>query len=365
MVVDVGYLKKVTKRLLTLIITIIGIYFAFKMAVFYMPFLIAFIISVIVEPIITKVHNKTNFTRKASAIIVLIVVFIIIIGLLIWGIAILLDEGSSLLSSLNYYIDEGYNYITDYIDKLNFDEIKMSGEVEQIFKNSTSNLLETISKWITEFLTVLISKISSIGTVGVYAVVTILATYFICADRLYILDQIEHHFPKDWVKKFSKNVKKIIGLLGGYLKAEVILIVINFVLVLIGLFAFDIFGLNVGYPLLMALLIAFADALPIVGSGTILLPWAVISAMQGDINLALALFILFVIITIVRQLLEPKVVSNQIGIHPIFTLIAMYTGYKVMGIMGMLIGPIIIIILKPIFETLIDKGIVKTIFDKR
>ena len=190
MVVDVGYLKKVTKRLLTLIITIIGIYFAFKMAVFYMPFLIAFIISVIVEPIITKVHKKTNFTRKASAIIVLIVVFIMIIGLLIWGIAILLDEGSSLLSSLNYYIDEGYNYITDYIDKLNFDEIKMSGEVEQIFKNSTSNLLETISKWITEFLTVLISKISSIGTVGVYAVVTILATYFICADRLYILDQI-------------------------------------------------------------------------------------------------------------------------------------------------------------------------------
>lgn len=115
----------------------------------------------------------------------------------------------------------------------------------------------------------------------------------------------------------------------------------------------------------MALLIAFADALPIVGSGTIMLPWAVVSAFNGNINLALALVILFIAITIVRQLLEPKVVSNQIGIHPIFTLIAMYTGYKVMGIIGMLIGPIIIIILKPIFETLIDKGIVKTIFDKR
>ncbi len=115
----------------------------------------------------------------------------------------------------------------------------------------------------------------------------------------------------------------------------------------------------------MALLIAFADALPIVGSGTILIPWAIICSMQGDINLSLALFILFVIITIVRQLVEPKVVSNQIGIHPIFTLIAMYTGYKAMGIIGMLIGPIIIIILKPVFETLIDKGIVKTIFDKR
>ncbi len=365
MVVDVGYLKKVTKRIITLIITIIGIYLAFKMAVFYMPFLIAFIISVIVEPFINKIYRKTNLTRKTSAIIVLIIVFVIILALLIWGIAILLEEGSSLLSSLNYYIDEGYNYITSYIDKLNFDNLQIPEKLEEIFKNSASNLLETISKWITDFLTVVISKISSIGTVGIYTIVTILATYFICADRLYILDQIEHHFPKDWVKKFSKNVKKIIQLLGGYLKAEVILIVINFMLVLIGLFLFKIFGLNVGYPLLMALLIAFADALPIVGSGTILLPWAIITAMNGDINLALALFILLVVITIIRQLLEPKVVSNQIGIHPIFTLIAMYTGYKAMGVIGLLIGPIIIIILKPIFETLIDKGIVKTIFDKR
>ncbi len=365
MVVDIGYWKKVTKRLVTLIITIIGIYFAFKMAVFYMPFLIAFIISLIVEPIIRRIHNKTKLTRKVSAIVVLIIVFAIIVGLLIWGIAILIEEGSSLLGSLNYYIDEGYNYIMGYIDKLNFDEIKISGEVENILKSSTTNLLDTISKWLSEFLKNMISKISSIGTVGIYTVITILATYFICADRLYILDQIEHHFPKEWVKRISKNIRKIVILLGGYLKAQVILVVINFILVLIGLFMFQIFGLNVGYPLLIALLIAFADILPIVGSGTVIVPWSIISAMQGDINLAMALFILFVVISVVRQLLEPKVVSNQIGIHPIFTLIAMYTGYKLIGIMGMLIGPIIIIILKPIFETLIDKGIVKTIFDKR
>lgn len=117
--------------------------------------------------------------------------------------------------------------------------------------------------------------------------------------------------------------------------------------------------------MLIALFIAFADALPIVGSGTVMLPWAVISAIQGDINLAIALVVLYIIISIVRQLLEPRVVSNQIGIHPIFTLIAMYTGYKAIGIIGMLIGPIVIIIIKPIFETLIDKGIVKTIFDRR
>lgn len=115
----------------------------------------------------------------------------------------------------------------------------------------------------------------------------------------------------------------------------------------------------------MALLIAFSDALPILGSGTVMIPWAVICSMRGNINLAIALVVLFVIISIVRQLLEPKVVSNEIGIHPIFTLASMYTGYKIIGILGMLIGPIVIIILKAIFETLIDKGIVKTLFDKK
>lgn len=364
MVVDVGYWKKVIKRILTLVITIVGIYFAFKMAVFYMPFLIAFIISVMVEPAIRILSKKAKCTRKMSAIIVLVIVFAIIVGLLIWGIAVLIDEGSSLLSSLNYYIDEGYNYIIGYIDKFEFDELQISEEVGTIIKNSTGNLLENLSRWLTSFLTSMISMISSVATVGIYIVITILATYFICADRMFILDQLEHHFPKEWVKKISKSIKKIITLLGGYLKAQVILIVMNFILVLIGLFVFDFSGLNVSYPLLMALFIAFADALPIVGSGTVLIPWAIICGMEGDINLAIALIVLYIIITIVRQLMEPKVVSNQIGIHPIFTLIAMYTGYKIMGISGLLIGPIVLIILKPIFETLINKGIVKTIFDK-
>ena len=93
------------------------------------------------------------------------------------------------------------------------------------------------------------------------------------------------------------------------------------------------FGLNVRYPLLMALLVAFADALPIIGSGTIIIPWAIISSVQGDINLAICLIVLYIIITIARQLLEPKVVGSQIGIHPIFTLLAI----NLFGILGMFV----------------------------
>lgn len=100
-----------------------------------------------------------------------------------------------------------------------------------------------------------------------------------------------------------------------------------------GLYIYKIVGFNIKYPLLIALGIGFVDALPILGSGTVMAPWAIIEAVNGDFKLGMAILILWIIMSIVRQFLEPKIVSNKIGIHPIFTLIAMYTGFKIIGIM--------------------------------
>lgn len=96
-----------------------------------------------------------------------------------------------------------------------------------------------------------------------------------------------------------------------------------------------------------------------------MIPWAIIVAINGDFNLGIAIIIIYATILVVRQLLEPKIVSGKIGIHPIFTLIAMYTGFKVIGVLGLLIGPIILIIFKNIFANLIDQGVFKTIFDRK
>ena len=95
-----------------------------------------------------------------------------------------------------------------------------------------------------------------------------------------------------------------------------------------------------------------------------MIPWAGYLAFTGDIKLAIAIFVLWCIISIVRQLVEPKIISGQIGIHPIFTLIAMYTGFKFIGIWGLLLGPIILIILKNIYGTILDKGVVKSILER-
>lgn len=364
MVIDMGYWTKVTKRIIVLIISIIGIYLAFKLAVFYMPFLIAFIISLLIEPLIKFVNKRTSLTRKTSAIIVLVIVSVLLVALIAWGITVLIQETTNLLQSLNQYIEMAYNQIQNVIQNINFEKLKIPVEVTGIIQNSLWDFIGTVSAWVKNFLTSMMNFLTEIPTIAIYVGICFVAIYFICTDKLYMIDQLEHHLPREWVKRIGKHIRELIASLGAYLKAEMTLVLISFVVSLIGLYILKFSGLNISYPLLAALAIGFVDALPILGSGTAMIPWAVISAASGDITLAIAILVLWIIMSVIRQFAEPRVVSHHIGIHPIFTLIAMYTGFKAIGVLGMFIGPIVLIILKNIFSTMIDKGVGKAIFDR-
>ena len=364
MVIDLGYWTRVLKKIIVTAFIIIGLYFAFKLSLFYMPFLIAFIISVCIEPVIKWVKRKTNLTRKTSAIIVLVIVSAIIISLVIFGTIALIEEASKLLKGINTYYDEIYGLVQNAIQGVQTSAIQLPAEVQTMLESAVGNILVNVSTWTEGILEGFLDTLTSIPTISIYIGVTLLSIYFICTDRLYILDQIEHHLPRTWVKRLGKHIRELIVVLGGYLKAEIILIILAFVQVLIGLYIMKFAGLNVQYPLIAAIAVGFVDALPILGSGIILIPWAVISAATGDLQLGIWLVVLWIFISIVRQLIEPKIVSKQIGIHPIFTIIAMYTGLKLMGVIGLLIGPILLIILKNIFAKLIENGVFKTIFDR-
>lgn len=357
---DLSYIYKVLRKILNIFLIIAGIYISTKLAVFYMPFLIAFIISLIIEPAIRYLMKRMNFTRRMSSIIIFLLVFSIIIGSITWGTISLVSESTNLLQTLNLYIDRAYTQIQDAIGKMNITKISISNNVFNLMQDASTELLFKISRWLTDFLTKLLNIVTSIPTIGIYTVITILSLYFICTDRIYILDLMEHHMPSKWVQKIAIHIKEITKNLGGYLKAEAILILVSFFISVIGLYILKFVGMNVGYPFLIALAIAFVDALPILGSGTVMVPWAIMSALNGDIRLGIAIIVLWVIMSIARQFLEPKIVSGKIGIHPIFTLIAMYTGFKVIGVMGMLVGPIVLIILKSIFANRLEQGITKS-----
>lgn len=364
MVIDMNYWSKVLKKIVILLFSILGVYLAFKLVIFYMPFLIAFIISLLIEPIIRFSMKKLKLKRKTSTILVFIIVLSILIGLLAWGIFSLISESSNLLNSLSIYMEKISNKFQEIVSGIDLSKIHVPDEIINTLKSSGDDILGALGNWIKNVLTNLLNVITSLPAIGIYTVICIIALYFMCIDKIYMIDQLEHHFPETWVRKFTKHIKSIIKSLGCYLKAEAILVLVSFVISLIGLYIFKLVGLNVPFPLMAALGIGFVDALPIFGSATVMIPWAIICACDGDLTLGISIIVLLIIMSIVRQFLEPRVVSKQLGIHPIFTLIAMYTGFKFIGVIGMLIGPIVLIILKNIFSTMIDKGVAKSIFDR-
>ncbi len=311
MKIDYSYWLEVIKKILILLFSIFLIYVGFKISIFYIPFFIAFILSLLIEPLIRFCMRKFKMRRKISAIVIFTIVLSIIIGLIVWATVTLITEATNFLGNINYYFDRIRDTSQNLISSFNFDKIKVSDELKNILGTSSSNLIQTASEWVKNILTKLLNTLTSLPTIGLYIVITILALYFMCTDKIYMLDQIEHHLPEKWVKNLSKHLKALTKALGCYLKAQLKLILISFIISLIGLYAFSIVGMNVKYPLLIAIGIAIVDALPIFGSGTVMVPWAIISAFNGDVKLGVSILVLWIIMCIVRQIIEPRIVSRS------------------------------------------------------
>ena len=209
MVWDISYWSKVLKRILYVLFILVGLYVGLKLSVFYMPFLVAFIISLIIEPAIKLIMKKTGFTRRTSSIIIFVIVSLLIIGILTWLIITIFSEASSLLQGINNYFDKAYIKFQEFIATFNFDKIHLSDELLKVVENSTGNVLDTISNWVRNSLTSLINLVTSIPSIAICIGITVIALYFICVDKIYIIDQIEYHMPKIWVKKIWIHLKEL------------------------------------------------------------------------------------------------------------------------------------------------------------
>ena len=363
MVSDVNYWSKVLKRLFLLALTIGVILIFFKLSIFYMPFLISFVLALLLEPIIRFFMKKWKWTRRISAIFVIVISLLIIVGILAWGVVTLFSEANNLLDSSELYYNKAKKLIDSMSQNINIMN-RIPPELQSSLETVENNIINTVTNWITGVLTGITNWVMEVPNLILAIFFSIMSLYFLCTDKIYMIDQLEHHLPETWMKRLSKHIKEIAKALAEYLRAEATLIFISFIISLIGLTIYSFMGLNVPFPLLAALGIGFVDALPILGSGTVMVPWAILSALNGDIVLGIAIIGLWAIMSIVRQFLEPRLVGKHIGIHPAFTLIAMYTGYKIWNVTGLIIGPILLIILKNIFAGLLDKGVIKAIFDR-
>ena len=197
MIIDMNYWGKVLKNLLILALSVLGFYLGFKLVIFYMPFLVAFIISLLLEPCIRFIMKKTKLRRKTSSIIIFIIAIIIIAGLLVWASITLVTEASNLLTNLNEYFEKGYQLVQNLIASVDFESLKIPDNIMSTIQQSSLDFLGNLTNWAKSALTNAINFLTSIPTIGVYTVVTLLALYFICVDKVYMIDQLEHHMPEN------------------------------------------------------------------------------------------------------------------------------------------------------------------------
>ena len=343
--------------------TLIVVFLLFKLGIFLFPFVLAFIFSMITQPIARFINKKTHLSAKVSTIISIVAFFLVLFGLMsvvsikfieeIYNLSKNLRGSSAQFNELwNKSLDQGFVYI-DYLPKEFITQIQ----------SYTGEFINFAARSATTFVNQTIRFITSIPTLIIYTSITILSTLLMSLDKNDIVKFLEHQFPISWLNKIYNIKRDILSVFGSYLRAQLILVTICFFELLIALNLFLFLGLNVKYPLIFSIVISLIDALPILGAGAILIPWSIFSFITGDIKLGFALLILYVIVLAVRQLLEPKLISQKIGVHPLVTLVSMYSGFKLLGIIGFLIGPIVMIILKNVFSKELENGFFREIFE--
>ena len=348
--------------ILYIVLVLIVVYLLFKLGIFLFPFTLALFFSIMTQPFSRFLEKKLKFSQKIATIVSIVLFLVIFLGFISLSALRLSGEIYKLSINLNKYSKEAQNLWNTAIDKVYsllgyFPE----GFDEQV-KNSINGFIRMGTSKLGSFINSLINFITSIPTIILYICITILSTFFISLDKNKIMAFLEQQFPKSWIKKVYNIKREMFNVLGSYIRAQIILMTICFFELLISFNILSFLKFNLQYPLIFSIVICIIDALPILGAGAVLLPWSLISFVTGDINLGLALLVIYFLVLSVRQMLEPKLISQNLGVHPLVTLISMYSGFKFFGVIGFLIGPVVMIILKNVFSRELEIGFFREIF---
>lgn len=350
--------------ILYIVLVLIVVYLLFKLGIFLFPFTLALFFSIMTQPFSRFLEKKLKFSQKIATIVSIILFLVIFLGFISLSALRLSGEIYKLSINLNKYSKEAQSLWNTAIDKVYsllgyFPE----GFDEQV-KNSINGFIRMGTSKLGSFINSLINFITSIPTIILYICITILSTFFISLDKNKIMAFLEQQFPKSWIKKVYNIKREMFNVLGSYIRAQIILMTICFFELLISFNILSFLKFNLPYPLIFSIVICIIDALPILGAGAVLLPWSLISFVTGDINLGLALLVIYFLVLSVRQMLEPKLISQNLGVHPLVTLISMYSGFKFFGVIGFLIGPVVMIILKNVFSRELEIGFFREIFSE-
>lgn len=213
--------------------------------------------------------------------------------------------------------------------------------LERFFAGS-SGLADSVSGWLLRFVT---GTLSSVPEIGLFLLTTLLSAYLISTELPRLCAALSRHLPERWKTRAEALWTRLKAALGGYLKAQIRLMGVTFLIVSAGLLI-----LRQERALLLAAVIALVDALPVFGVGTVLLPWGLLSLLRGDTFTGIGLLLTYGAASLTRSALEPRFLGRQIGLSPLLTLVSLYAGFRLYGILGMLLLPVAVILCRQIYE---------------
>ncbi len=317
------------------------------------PFVIAALIAAVISPISKKISEKTKIPRKACAAVILVLVFAAVSALLYAGISRLVLELGKLLQGLSEnpeIIGETFLGIIDrltgngshfsFLQKIFESEALQSLgiDLDEVLKNAIGSMISSLTKALPSAAVALVVEIPS---ALLFVVVLLIAAFYFSADGASIGKGLAELLPDKWQKKLPSLWEKLKKTLVGYIKAYFLLMLLTFGEMLIGLSI-----LGVEYAFIAAIVISVVDVLPILGAGTVLVPWAVLALLTSNTPLGVGLLILYAVTLVIRQFAEPKIVGGAIGIHPLATLASVYLGLRFLGFAGIFVGPMAALLLR-------------------
>ena len=304
-----------------------------------LPFILAFIMaSVLVIPA-KKLAGKNSKIRRFCAIIVGVVFFVLLfLGIAFLGVA-LVDWFLGFLEFIPRLYQEEILPMLNFLylelaERLTFADPELTAKINGVFQNFIGNIGNFISSFSVNAIKAITSGIAGIPGLIIKLILMIISCFFFLLDYDKIMAFFVSLIPKGKEKNFETIKWYVTNTLLVYIKSYSLLFLMTYVELSIG---FQILGIP--YAPIIGLMVAVFDILPVLGTGGILLPWTVVLLVMKNIPMGIGMFVLYLVITVIRNTMEPKLVGKQIGLHPLATMISLFVGLKVVGFWGMLIFP--------------------------
>lgn len=323
----------------SLIFILLWAFFKFVFPVL-IPFVIAFVIASVLRIPARKLYKIFIKANRFISIFICVIFYVLVFFLLaIAGINIYKGVADFVVSVPALYQNDivpALNKVSDVVTAtLKSSDISFADELQNVFNDLVNNLGNYIKDFSVNAIKLISGSLVSIPGFIIKLVITIISTFFFMIDYDKIMSFIKSCIPKGKEEPVIHTVEYFKNTIYIYLKSYTLLFLLTYVELSIG---FAILGIP--YAPLIGLLVAIFDILPVLGTGGILLPWAVILFVMKNIPMGIGMLVLYLVITFIRNTAEPKLVGQQIGLHPLATLIFMYLGLKFLGFIGMFLFPV-------------------------